>query len=37
MEVPFTKASNEQEALQKGVAIRDEMQSQIESKSQLFE
>ena len=37
MEVPFTKAVNEQEALKIGVVIRDELQAQIENKAALYE
>jgi hypothetical protein len=36
MEVPFTKASSEDEAIKIGVAIRDEMQKQIPSKKALY-
>jgi hypothetical protein len=37
MEVPFAKASNEQEALKIGVAIRDELQAQIPNKAALYQ
>jgi hypothetical protein len=37
MEVPFTKAHSEQEALQVGIAIRNELQSEIPSKSALYQ
>lgn len=37
MEVPFTKASNEKEALKIGVAIRDEIQAQIPSRAALYQ
>jgi hypothetical protein len=37
MEVPYTKASNEEEALKIGVAIRDELQSQIPNKAALYQ
>ena len=37
MEVPYTKAGNETEALKIGVAIRDELQAQIPSKSALYQ
>ena len=37
MEVPFTKAANEQEALKIGVAVRDELQAQIENKAALYQ
>ncbi|MCU1324123.1 MAG: hypothetical protein JWM43_3772 [Acidobacteriaceae bacterium] len=37
MEVPFTKAANEEDALKIGVAIRDELQSKIASKSALYQ
>src|ERR1700761_2922406 len=36
MEVPYSKANNEEEALKIGVAIRDDMQSQIPSKKALY-
>jgi len=36
MEVPCTKASNEEEALKIGVAIRDDVQRQIPSKKALY-
>jgi hypothetical protein len=36
MEVPFTKASNEDEAIKIGVAIRDDIQHQIPSKKALY-
>ena len=36
MEVPFTKASNEDEAIKIGVAIRDDIQKQIPSKKALY-
>jgi len=36
MEVPFTKASNEEEAIKIGVAIRDEIQKQISGKKALY-
>jgi hypothetical protein len=36
MEVPYSKASTEEEALKIGVAIRDDMQSQIPSKKALY-
>lgn len=36
MEVPFTKASNEDEAIKIGVAIRDDLQKQIPSKKALY-
>lgn len=36
MEVPFTKASNEQEAIKIGVAVRDDLQKQIPSKKALY-
>lgn len=36
MEVPFTKASNEEEAIKIGVAIRDDIQKQIPSKKALY-
>jgi hypothetical protein len=37
MEVPFSKASNEEEALKIGVAIRDEVQRQIPSKNAMYQ
>ncbi len=37
MEVPYSKASNEEEALKIGVGIRDEVQRQIPSKSALYQ
>lgn len=37
MEVPFTKANNEEEAIQIGVAIRDDLQKQIPSKKALYQ
>ena len=37
MEVPYAKASNEAEALKIGVGIRDEVQSQIPSKSAMYQ
>ena len=37
MEVPFDKASDEQQALKIGIAIRDELQSEIASKSALYQ
>ncbi len=37
MEVPFTKASNEEEAIKIGVAIRDDIQKQIPSKKALYQ
>jgi hypothetical protein len=37
MEVPYSKASNEEEALKIGVAIRDEVQSQIPSKAAMYQ
>lgn len=36
MEVPFTKASNEEEAIAIGVAVRDDVQKQIPSKKALY-
>jgi hypothetical protein len=36
MEVPFTKANNEEEAIKIGVAIRDDIQKQIPSKKALY-
>jgi hypothetical protein len=37
MEVPYTKASNEEEALKIGVGIRDELQTQIPNKAALYQ
>jgi hypothetical protein len=37
MEIPLTDAKDKDDALQKGVAIRNEMQKQISSKEQLFQ
>jgi hypothetical protein len=37
MEVPFDKATNEQEALKIGIAIRDELQSAIPNKAALYQ
>lgn len=37
MEVPYTKASNEEEAIKIGVAIRDDLQRQIPSKKALYQ
>ena len=37
MEVPFTKAANEQDALKIGVVVRDELQAQIESRAVLYQ
>lgn len=37
MEVPFAKASSEQQALQIGVIIRDELQAQIDNKAALYQ
>jgi hypothetical protein len=37
MEVPYDRASNEEQALKIGVAIRDEMQTQIPSKAALYQ
>ncbi|WP_252263513.1 hypothetical protein [Paracidobacterium acidisoli] len=37
MEVPFSKANNEQEALKIGVAIRDEIQARIPNKAALYQ
>jgi hypothetical protein len=37
MEVPYSKASNEEAALKIGVGIRDEVQRQIPSKSALYQ
>ncbi|WP_446744194.1 hypothetical protein [Silvibacterium acidisoli] len=36
MEVPFTKASDEEEAIKIGVAVRDDIQKQIPSKKALY-
>lgn len=36
MEVPYSKASNEEEAIKIGIRIRDEVQRQIPSKSALY-
>jgi len=36
MEVPYSKASNEEEAIRIGVAIRDDLQRQISSKEALY-
>ena len=36
MEVPFTKASNNEEAIKIGVMVRDEIQNQIPSKKALY-
>jgi hypothetical protein len=36
MEVPFTKASSEEEAIKIGVAVRDDIQKQISSKKALY-
>ena len=36
MEIPFAQAKDKEDDLQKGIAIRDEMQKQIASKAQLF-
>jgi hypothetical protein len=36
MEVPFTKATNEEEAIKIGVTVRDEIQKQIPSKKALY-
>ena len=36
MEVPYSKASNEEEAIKIGVAIRDDLQRQIPSKKALY-
>lgn len=36
MEVPYSKAANEDEALRIGIGIRDEVQSQIPSKAALY-
>lgn len=36
MEVPFTKANTEEEAIKIGIAIRDDMQKQISSKKALY-
>jgi hypothetical protein len=37
MEVSYTKASNEEEALRIGVAIRDDVQRQIPNKKALYQ
>jgi hypothetical protein len=37
MEVPFSKAANEEQAIKIGVGIRDEVQRQIPSKSALYQ
>ena len=37
MEVPYTKASNETEALKIGVAVRDEVQREIPSKNAMYQ
>jgi hypothetical protein len=37
MEVPYSKASNEEEAIKIGVVIRDELQRQIPSKKALYQ
>lgn len=37
MEVPFSKASSEEEAIKIGVAIRDDIQKQIPSKKALYQ
>jgi hypothetical protein len=37
MEVPYTKASTEEEAIQVGVAIRDDLQRQIPSREALYQ
>jgi hypothetical protein len=37
MEIPFTESKDKNEALEKGLAVRDEMQKQIKSKEQLFQ
>jgi hypothetical protein len=37
MEVPYSKASNEDEAIKIGVGIRDEVQRQIPSKNALYQ
>jgi hypothetical protein len=37
MEVPYSKASNEAEALKIGVAVRDEVQRQIPSKNAMYQ
>jgi hypothetical protein len=37
MEVPFTKASSEEEAIKIGIAIRDDVQKQIPSKKALYQ
>jgi hypothetical protein len=36
MEVPFTKARNEEEAIKIGIAVRDDFQKQIPSKKALY-
>jgi hypothetical protein len=37
MEIPLNMASDENDALRKGIAVRDEMQRQIKSKAELFQ
>jgi len=37
MEVPYTKAGNEQEAIKIGVAVRDDIQKQIPGKKALYQ
>ncbi|MBB5059419.1 hypothetical protein HDF16_004145 [Granulicella aggregans] len=37
MEVPFDKATDEEQALKIGIAIRDELQSEISSKAALYQ
>jgi hypothetical protein len=37
MEVPFSKASSEEDALKIGVAVRDELQAQIPNKTALYQ
>lgn len=37
MEVPFSKASNEEQALKIGVIVRDELQAQIPNKTALYQ
>lgn len=37
MEVPFSRAANEQEALKIGVVVRDELQARIENKAALYQ
>lgn len=37
MEVPYSKAANEEEAIKIGVAIRDELQKQIPSREALYQ